>query len=238
MELLNKEYGRESFWFGDDCFNLNSEHVKGICDEITKRGLDVSWFYQGRADFVIKQKDLLPQMRTCGNLMVQIGIESSTNRELTQFKKKLTTDQVKEAIELLRKNDIVTQGLMIVGTREDTAGSIIHKLRYMKWLDPDFPIFTALTPFPGSDTYEEAKANGWIKTRDYSLYDMSYTIMPTEHLSRDQLTSLLFWCFSSYYTDPIKVVRGLFSGNSWKRGIWRHMLKYVAKQIFYSLKLW
>lgn len=238
IELLNKEYDRDSFWFGDDCFNLSAEHVKGICDEITRRELNILWFYQGRADSVLQQRELLPQMRACGNLMVQIGIESSTDRELRQFKKKLKTDQVKEAVELLRMNDIVSQGLIIVGTREDTADSIIHKLRYMKWLDPDFPIFTTLTPFPGSDTFEEAKALGWIKTYDYSLYDMSHVIMPTEHLSRDQISSLLFWCFSSYYTDPIKIAKGLLSGNNWKRGVWWHMLKYTVKQILSSLKLW
>lgn len=237
MELLNRKYGRESFWFGDDCFNVSAEHVKGICDEIAKRGLDVSWFYQGRADLVVRQKELLPQMRRCGNLMVQIGIESSTDGELARFNKNLTMDQVKEAIDLLKRNDIISQGLMIVGTREDNADSIIHKVHRMKRLDPDFPIFTVFTPFPGSDVYEEAKANGWIETYDYSIYDMSHAVMSTEHLSRDQLTLLIYWCFSSYYIDPVKVAKGLFSRNSWKRGIWRHMMKYVAKQILRSFKL-
>ncbi|MGD2295952.1 MAG: radical SAM protein [Candidatus Aminicenantes bacterium] len=236
IELLHKEYDRESFWFGDDCFNIRSDHVKGICEEITRRCLDISWFYQGRADSVITQQDLLPQMRACGNLMVQIGVESSTDRELEQFKKKLKTDQIKEAVDLLRKNDIVSQGLIIVGTREDTADSIIHKLRTMKWLDPDFPIFTTLTPFPGSDTYQEARANGWIEKSDYELFDMSHVIMPTEHLTRDQLSSILYWCFKSYYMDPVKIAKGLLSRNSWKRKIWQHMLKYTGKQILSSLK--
>jgi len=208
MELLNKRYGRESFWFGDDCFNVSAEHIQGVCDEIIARRLDVSWFYQGRADFLIKHKELLPLMRRAGNLMVQIGVESSTNRELADFNKHLTRSQVEEAIHLLKKHDIVAQGLLIVGTRQDNADSIAHKLRYMKWLDPDFPIFTMFTPFPGSDIYEEAKAKGWLETLDYSLYDMSHAIMPTEHLTRNQLTALYYRCFSSYYTDPIKLARG------------------------------
>ncbi|MBE0415864.1 MAG: cobalamin B12-binding domain-containing protein, partial [Dehalococcoidia bacterium] len=37
MELLNKKYGRECFWFGDDCFNVSAEHVRGICSEIMER---------------------------------------------------------------------------------------------------------------------------------------------------------------------------------------------------------
>ena len=237
IEVLHTKYGRESFWFGDDCFNHRSDHVAGICDEIIKRDLDISWFYQGRADSVIKQKELLPRMRASGNLMVQIGIESSTDSELMRFKKGLRTTQVKEAIDLLRKNDIVSQGLIIVGTREDNADSIIHKLNYMKWLNPDFPIFTTLTPFPGSDAYEEAKTNGWIQSKDYSQYDMSHVIMPTEYLSRDQLSSILYWCFKSYYMDPIKITKGLLSKNRWNRKIWKHMLKYIGRQILSSLRI-
>jgi radical SAM superfamily enzyme YgiQ (UPF0313 family) len=237
IEILHKKYDRESFWFGDDCFNLRADHVEEICDEIIKRKLKISWFFQGRADSVIDQKSLLPKMRASGNLMAQIGIESSTDDELTRFKKKLTTDQVKEAIDLLRKNDIVSQGLIIVGTREDNADSIIHKLNYLKRLNPDFPIFTTFTPYPGSDVFEEAKTNKWIESTDYSQYDMSQVIMPTEHLSRDQLSAIMYWCFKSYYTDPVKIAKGLLAKNPWKRKIWKHMLKYIWKQIFSSFRI-
>ena len=236
IELLHKRHGRECFWFGDDCFNVDAGHIQEICSEIVARKLDISWYYQGRADLVIKHKDLLPQMRQSGNLMAQIGVESSTNKELEEFNKNLTMEQIKEAIDLLQKHDIVAQGLQIIGTRRDSADSIAHKVRCMKWLDPAFPIFTMFTPFPGSDVYDQAKANGWLETRDYSLYDMSYAIMPTEYLSRKELMSLYHWCFLSYYLDPIKMVKGLASRNNWKRRVWQHMLKYTAKQIARSFR--
>ena len=175
-------------------------------------------------------------MRQAGNRMTQIGIETSTNRELEEFNKRQTMEQVEDATKLLKKHDIVVQGLQIIGTRSDSADSIAHKLRYMKWLDPDFPIFTMFTPFPGSDIYEEAKGKGWLESMDYSLYQMSCAIMPTEHLSRKQLTSLFQWCFSSYYLDPIKIIKGLVSRNAWKRRIWWHMLIYTMKQIARSFR--
>ncbi|MDY6907466.1 MAG: radical SAM protein [Chloroflexota bacterium] len=236
IELLHREYGRECFWFGDDCFNVDAGHIRGICEEILSRGLDISWYYQGRADFIIEHRELLPLMRRAGNLMAQVGVETATNRELARFNKRLSREQVEEAVALLKRNDIVAQGLLLVGTREDDAASIAHKLRYMKWLDPDFPIFTMFTPFPGSDIYEQARASGWLETLDYSLYDMSHAIMSTEHLSREQLTSLYNWCFISYYTDPIKVARGLLSRNAWKRRVWRHMVHYTATQFLRSVR--
>ena len=237
MELLNKKYGRDCFWFGDDCFNVDKKHIQGICTELMERNLGVSWFCQGRADFLIKYRDLLPGMRKSGNLMTQIGVETSKNEEMRSFNKGLTIDQIKKAVDLLKENDIVSQGLILIGSRKDNADSILHKLRYMKWLDVDFPIFTVYTPFPGSDIYEEAKINNWLEVQDYSKYDMAHAIIPTEHLSREQVASFYYYCFKSCYLDPIKLAKGLLSRNEWKRKIWRHMIRFTLNQLGRSFKL-
>jgi anaerobic magnesium-protoporphyrin IX monomethyl ester cyclase len=231
LELLVRKYNMESIWFGDDCFNVSAELIQGICDEIRTRHLDFSWFYQGRADLLVEHQALLPLMRQTGNRMVQIGVEASTEQELKELNKSLTLDKVAEAVELLRKYDIVAQGLIIVGTRSDSADSIIHKVRYMQRLDIDFPVFTMFTPFPGTGIYQEAKANNWLETEDYSSYDMANAVMSTQHLTRNQLTALFRWCYTACYANPLKLVKGLFSKNEWKRRVWRHMLKYTIKQM-------
>jgi len=236
IELLHRRYDRQSFWFGDDCFNVDGDHMRAISEGILKRGLEIAWFYQGRADLVIKHRDVLPLMRRAGNLMVQLGIEASTDGELSSFRKQLTVEQVREAVHLLRQNDIVCQGLLIIGTPSESAQSIQHKVRFAKWLDVDFPIFTVFTPFPGTEIYEEAKAKGWLKDPpDYSKYDMAHFLISNEHLSRRELISWWQWCFWSYYLDPIKLAKGLFSHNSWKRHIWRLMIGYNMKK---ALRAW
>lgn len=231
LELLCQKYARESVWFGDDCFNMDGEHMGLICEEILRRDIKVNWYYQGRADLLIRHREYLPLMRRAGNLMVQLGIESASNEELEDLRKGLEVGQVREAVGLLRENGIVCQGLMIVGTRQDDARSIMHKVDFLKWLDIDFPVFTIYTPFPGTEVYEEAKENGWLETTDYELYDMARPIMPTEHLSREAVMNLYNDCFASYYTDPIKMVKGLTSPMPWKREIWWYMLKFTIRQI-------
>jgi anaerobic magnesium-protoporphyrin IX monomethyl ester cyclase len=235
LELLVRKYDMESIWFGDDCFNVSAELMRGICDEIKARNLPFSWFYQGRADLVVEHRDLLPLMSETGCRMVQIGIETSTEQELTLLNKKLSLGKIAEAVGLLKEHDIIAQGLIIVGTRDDSADSIIHKVRYMQRLDVDFPIFTMFTPFPGSDIYQEAKENNWLEVQDYALYDMANVIMPTEHLTRKQLAASYRWCYSTYYTNLVKVWKGLFSRNDWKRRIWWHMIKFALKQMVRSV---
>jgi anaerobic magnesium-protoporphyrin IX monomethyl ester cyclase len=236
LELLHCKYGRESIWFGDDCFNVDGEHMGLICEEILRRDLKLNWYYQGRADLLIKHQEYLPLMRRAGNLMVQIGIEADSDEELRNLRKNLTGEQVQEALALLRENDIVCQGMMILGTRQDDANSILRKVEYLKWLDVDFPVFTIYTPFPGTEAYDEAKEKGWLETDDYALYDMAYPIISTEHLTRQQVIGLYNRSFAAFYTDPLMMARGFLSTMRWKRVVWRYMLKFAAR--LYLRRYW
>jgi anaerobic magnesium-protoporphyrin IX monomethyl ester cyclase len=236
LALLSQRYGCQSVWFGDDCFNVDGDLIAAICEGILRREIQINWFYQGRADLVAKHKDLLPLMRRSGNRMTQIGIEASTDDELVTLDKRLTTEQVREAVELLKEHDIVGQGLIIIGTPTDSARSIQHKLRFAKWLDLDFPVFTLYTPFPGSGAYEDARARGWLERPfSYARFDMAHVLLPTEHLSRRQVGSWYWWCINSYYMDPIKMAKGLWSRREWNRAVWRHMISYNLKK---RLQFW
>lgn len=230
LEIVNRKYRRKSVWFGDDCFNVDYNHMKGICEQILERDLDVQWFYQGRADFLIKHKELLPLMRKTGNVMVQIGVEASTDEELGVLNKKVTTNQIREAVALMKEHDIVSQGLIIIGTLDDTEKSILHKIKYMKSLKVDFPIFTMFTPFPGSSVYEQAKREGIIEDYDFDHFDMAYVVMPTKELDRTELFKWYGECHREYYSDPLQILIGLLSRNRFKRAIWRHMFYYGLKQ--------
>ncbi|MBU7017685.1 MAG: cobalamin B12-binding domain-containing protein [Theionarchaea archaeon] len=230
LEIVTRKYKRKSVWFGDDCFNANYNHIKGICEQIEERDLDVQWFYQGRADFLIEYRDLLPLMQKTGNVMTQIGVEASTNEGLTSLNKKVSVEQMKEAVHLMKKYDIVSQGLIIIGTPEDTKESILHKIAYMKSLKVDFPIFTMFTPFPGSIVYEKAKEENLIEDFDFDHFDMAYVVMPTDKMRRDELFRWYGECHREYYSDPLQILTGLLSRNRFKRAIWRHMFRYGLKQ--------
>ena len=236
LDVLVNRYGRDNIWFGDDCFNVDRDHVAAICEGILRRGIDVNWYYQGRADLLVKHKDLLPLMRQAGNRMVQIGIEAANDEQRDELNKHLHTETIKDAVRLLRQNDIVCQGMMIVGLPTDSPRTFEQKVRLIKRLDVDFPIFTMYTLFPGTQAYEEAVAKGWIELpADYARYDMGHVLMPTQHMTRRQVWNYTGWAFTSVYFDPIRLVRGLFSRNDWRRRMVRRMLVYIGKQVVRGL---
>ena len=241
LDVLVNRYGRRNIWFGDDCFNVDRDHVAAICEGILKRGIDVQWYYQGRADLLVKYKDLLPLMYRAGNRMAQIGIEASSDEQRDELKKQLGTETIKEAVQLLRQYDIFCQGMMIVGVPSDSPRTFEHKLRFVKQLDVDFPIFTMYTLFPGTDVYEEAVTKGWIESpAEYAHYDMAHALMPTQHMTRRQVWFYTGWAFASFYLHPVRLIRGVFSSHSVKRASYRQMVSYVGRQFVKSLvpKFW
>jgi anaerobic magnesium-protoporphyrin IX monomethyl ester cyclase len=234
MRFCYENYGSKFIWLTDDNLGAGTR-TADIADEILKHKLpdDVTWFVQARCDDIIKNKDALPKLRKSGLGWVLLGVESSDSSTLNSFKKGITPEDAKEAVRLLKKNDIFAHAMLIIGNRKDTAKSIENLRRFVEDLDPDFAIFAILTPFPGNEIFDEAKRNGWIEDANWSHYDMVHAVMPTETLSRNEVQEELYKCYRSFYGSWSKRFGGLFSGNELKRRVYWHM---ASKNIMRQLK--
>jgi len=224
MEFCYQNYGSRFVWLTDDNFGLGKQ-ANSLTSELLQRkiGDDLTWFLQWRCDDVVRNEKLLPKMRKAGLNWVMIGVESPRNSTLERFKKGITSEGARKAVKLLKKNDIFAHAMFIIGERRDTAESIAYLREFMNELDPDFAIFTVLTPFPGTEIFEEAKRSGWIEDFNWAHYDMAHAIMPTETLSREDVQEELYRCYRSFYGSWGRRVKGLFSGNRLKRRIYWYM---------------
>jgi len=234
MRFCYENYGSKFIWLTDD--NLGAGTRTGdIADEILKQRLpdDVTWFVQARCDDIVRNRDALPKMRKSGLNWVLLGVESSDPSTLDNFRKGISPEDAKEAVKLLKKNDIFAHAMLIIGNRKDTTKSIENLRRFVDELDPDFAIFAILTPFPGNEIFDEAKSEGWIEDTNWSHYDMVHAIMPTETLSRNEVQEELYKCYRSFYGSWSKKFGGLFSGNELKRRVYWHM---ASKSIMRQLK--
>jgi radical SAM superfamily enzyme YgiQ (UPF0313 family) len=126
-------------------------------------------------------------------------------------------------VKLLKDNGIFAHAMFIIGGRKDTAKSIRNQSEFANDLDADFVMFSTLTPFPGTELFEEAKRNGWIEDFNWSHYDMVHAIMPTETLSRKEVQEQLYECYRSFYGPWKRKLQGVFSDNKMKRRVFRYM---------------
>jgi len=224
MQHVYEQYGMEFQWLTDDNFGLGT-HTRELCGELISRGLsqDVMWFMQARCDDVSSHENLLPVVRKAGLRWILTGVESPSERTLAAFNKKIQPEDAKSAVSLLKRNDIFSQAMLIIGERRDSAESIARLSSFADELDPDLAIFAILTPFPGTRLYDDALSNGRIEDHNWAHYDMTHAIMPTEHLSRLEVQEELYNCYRSFYGSFSRRLKGVFSTNALKRKTYRYL---------------
>jgi len=200
MEFCHRNYGSRFIWLTDD--NLGAgPRIGNLADEIIKRRLpdDVTWFVQARCDDIVRNKEILPRLRRSGLNWVLLGVENSDPETLKGFRKNITPNDAREAVELLKRNGIFAHIMLIIGNRRDTRRSIRNLREFADDVDPDFVMFGILTPFPGTRIFHEAKKNGWIEDFNWSHYDMVHAVMPTETLSTKEVQEQLYECYQTFY---------------------------------------
>jgi anaerobic magnesium-protoporphyrin IX monomethyl ester cyclase len=224
MEFCYQRFGIRFIWLTDDNFGLN-RRTEELCDEIIARGLqdEIMWFMQARADDILKNRDLVPKMQRAGNHWILVGLESGSTETMNSYGKTIDPGDSKAAMDVLKQNDVFAQATFIIGERKDTHESMQTLRRYVEDVNPDLSIFMVLTPFPGTDLYDEANRNGWIEETNWANYDMIHAIMPTETLSRMEVQEELYHCYRGFYGSMGRRLKGLFSRNPFKRRTYRHL---------------
>jgi len=115
IEYLVKNFGVKEIHFEDDNLTMKRSHIEGICKEILKRDLKISWATPNgiRADRI--DKELLSLMKKSGCYYVVFGIESANQYILDNVKKHEKLEQVEKAIIWCNKLGLMTQGFFIFG---------------------------------------------------------------------------------------------------------------------------
>jgi anaerobic magnesium-protoporphyrin IX monomethyl ester cyclase len=218
-------YGSRFVWLTDDNFGVG-QRARTLANKIIQKGIadELMWFTQARCDDIITHQDTLPILRKSGLRWVLLGVENARQSTLDAFRKNITPDDAKQAVKLLQQHDIFAQAMFIIGERQDTVASIAEARAFINELDPDFVVYAILTPFPGTELFNEAKQNGWIEDLNWANYDMVHAIMPTETLSRNEVQQELYNCYRSFYGSWKRRLQGVFSRNELKRRVYRFML--------------
>ncbi len=160
LEFLQSQ-GYEQFLFVDDNFTLNQKRVAKFCQKLIKEGLDIEWFCDSRVDNC--HYDVFRQMVKAGCKILYFGVESANQRILDYYRKGITPDDSRSAIQKARKAGIdVIVGSFILGAPDETKKEIENTLQFAHELDIDVPQLNILGAFTGTDLWSDLVAKGFI----------------------------------------------------------------------------
>jgi anaerobic magnesium-protoporphyrin IX monomethyl ester cyclase len=226
ISYLNDRYGKTLFVFNENTFNWNRRRVEEFLDELGRSGLRIHFWFQSRTKDIIRDEDLIPEMRRLGLYEVMLGIESIHPDVLSRYEKQQSREMAQKAIDILRKNKIMVMANIMFGDWNDSQESIKEVFQFVK-AQSDFLVLTLTTPLPGTRYFEEAERLGRIRERDLGKYDFMHPVADTQFLSAGEIQRLHQAYLKKYYTQPRILLGGFFNPNPFKRMAYRLILRYV-----------
>jgi radical SAM superfamily enzyme YgiQ (UPF0313 family) len=207
MKIVYEEYGIRNIEFMDDTFTLNQERAERICDGIIKQGWDISWGASSRVDTLSKK--LVEKMKKAGCWIIFLGIESGSQKILDAIGKRITLEQVKKAVKILKDAGIQVLGSFIIGFLQDTKETIKETIKFAKSLNLNYAEFSILTPYPGTPIFDYAKKHGMLLTEDWSKYTAIEPIVKIEGVSEKEIKALFQKAYITFYLRPRIVIEWL-----------------------------
>jgi len=153
--------------------------LAGIFGSTHKKDLNLTLVGSLRADNIVRDADIMHLYKKAGFERFLLGIENYDETVLERIKKAGTTSMDKEAIQVLRKHDIISMATYVVGFGEETTKDFINSLKQLLHYDPDQIQLLYVTPHKWTPYFEEVKDKEIIQL-DQRKWDYKHQIMKTK----------------------------------------------------------
>ena len=196
-----------------------------LLDLLIERRLGVHLLIETRVEDIIRDQDILWKYRKAGIIHVYLGAESGDEELLDSLNKGTTLAQNRQALDLLRASDIITEASFMIGFPQETWDSVQKTIDAAIELNPDVAVFPVVTPMPFTPIFEEMKDR--IRVFDYSKYNLVTPIVEPYQMSLDDVSKALGQCYMSFYGRKMQEVLALPDGfkRRYMLSAFKHMMR-------------
>lgn len=198
LDQIMEEYNHPSFiHFYDELFSVDIQRVKEFCRRIKPYNITYE-IYLRVTDIT---KELTTMLKESGCVTIGIGLESHSNDILRSMNKRISTDDIDKALQILEECKVGVMGNFILGDPEDTEETIAESLSFRE-NHPEYNInIYMIRTLPGSAIYKYAVANNFIKDElEFLKNDCPY--INISHLDDEKWKELWDKCIEeNIYSD-------------------------------------
>ncbi len=207
IELCLKQ-GYKEIKFIDDTLAADYGRAMEIATEIKRRKLDFTWFASACVHQV--DKPLLQAFREAGCWAILFGAESGVQKNLNSIRKGITLDQTRKAVKAAKEVGLTVHTPFIFGIPGETFEDGLKTIEFACDLEPDIASFHALTPFPGTELYDNIDKYGTVSG---DLTDFTYqgaAFIP-HTMTRKDIAELRQMAYKRFYSRPGYVLKKILA---------------------------
>jgi anaerobic magnesium-protoporphyrin IX monomethyl ester cyclase len=194
--------------FETNTFTGSPKHVEGVCQEILKRGLKITWSCNCRTDVDLA---LLPLMKRAGCRMLMVGFEFGTQEALDAVRKGTTIEQSVRLAKEAERLGFTVHGCFMLGAPGETRDSVLRTIEFAKSLPIDTVQFSGICAYPGSEIYNWARNNGALVPHTWREWvDEKWeqaTVLNYPDLSKEEINRLIDQGLREFYLRPKQMLR-------------------------------
>ena len=137
----------DNIYFVDDDFMFDRERLKKFIKLIKEKNIKKKYVAYGRTDFIIKNKDIIKELKDIGFYYVLVGLESILDNYLNSYNKRTGAEQNEECIEFLNSINLNCMGMLIVDL-EFTKADFKNMYKWIKKTKLKHVALSIFTPLP------------------------------------------------------------------------------------------
>jgi hopanoid biosynthesis associated radical SAM protein HpnJ len=206
MKLAQRLFPRvKEYFFDDDTFTDNRPRAEEIARRLKPLGL--TWSCNAKANVPY---DTLKVMRECGLRLLLVGFESGNQQILNNIRKGIRLDRAREFVSDCKRLGITIHGTFILGLPGETRETMRQTMDFARALDLDTIQVSLASPYPGTELYAQARANGWLK--DDTLIDhdgFQGATLQYPDLSTEEIYRSVEDFYKQFYLRPRPILRML-----------------------------
>ena len=191
--------GYREIKFIDDTLAADYDRAMELARRIKEEGLDFTWF----ASACVNQVDLplLRAFKEAGCWAILFGAESGVQKDLNTIRKGITPGQIKKAVAAAKQAGITVYTPFIFGIPGQTFEDGLKSIDFALELDPDIANFHALTPFPGTELWDNLDQYGTV-SHDLADYTYQGAAFIPYTMTREEIAELRRLAFKRFYSRP------------------------------------
>jgi anaerobic magnesium-protoporphyrin IX monomethyl ester cyclase len=224
------------FFFEDDTFTVDKSRAIQICEEILRRGLEITFSVNARADSADLQMFTMMKRSGCRELLV--GFESGSQKILDRAHKNIILDESRRFMEFARKARLDVHGCFVIGLPGETEKTAQQTLEFALDLGLTTAQFSGAVPFPGTAFFDLCQDQGWLKSHEWSDWldtGEQSGIVEYPGLSQEKISYYVDMGLKKFYFRPgymlkfILVTRSRADLYRKLRGAW-NFFSYLARK--------
>jgi len=137
LKILKQEYGVDYVWFADENFSADREALVRLLELIIEAKLDLSLNINMTAADVVRDADIIHLYKAAGIDYMVMGVESLKDEVIASIRKNNPFAVSKEAVRLLRENNILSLTNIIYGLEQESWKTIREKFKNLLEMDSD-----------------------------------------------------------------------------------------------------